>query len=773
MKTPLFWLFTILALTGDSPATGAEKSPRATVDWFASVEAAVPGKPFDLAIRFRMGEGWHIYWQNPGDAGLPPKVTWNLPPGFTVGELQFPVPKRHAAPGNIVTNILEDEAVLLATVTPPDSAEPGRVTLTADVVYFVCQDVCVRETTKLQMELPVRPKGTEPAPANEEVFVAARRALPGKTSKYVSIKPVVSTSEFTPGKSFDFVLTVDVAPGFHIQSHEPLQASLVKADLFLDRIPGLSLQEPVFPPGQRRPVKVLGQISEYAGQIAIRVPGKVDDEAPATPPRFGGVFTFQACNEQGNCFPPDALAFLLPPGEKAGGQQTGSVTDIQPSAPAATTAEEVGEGGLDTFLRRLGLFGQLLACFIYGLFINATPCVLPLLSVKVLGFVQQAHESRRKTAMLGLAFGAGVVLFFVVLGLLATAGTNVLQYPAANIALGSVVLAMALAMLGVFTLQMPTAAATLEAKINQEGIASSFGKGALAPVLGFACTGPLLAGAFGWATQQPKHIAILAFLAAGLGMASPYMLLGANPRWLSFLPRPGKWMITFERIMGFLLLAMVVWLVNPLVTQIGAAGLQWTLIFFVAVGMACWVWGRVELTMPAAQRFRLRGAAAAIVVLGGLLIYGWVYPLSAAVTRQQVALAGNAEESHEGENGIAWRRWSPEAVRQEVEAGAIVFVDFTAAYCTICKVNKKIAINTPEFRQKLEELKAVTFQGDFSLPDKRIDAELKKHNRPGVPLNLIYPAGKPDEPILLPTQLTKQLLLDKLDEAARTTRATN
>src|SRR5262249_49360137 len=112
----------------------------------------------------------------------------------------------------------------------------------------------------------------------------------------------------------------------------------------------------------------------------------------------------------------------------------------------------------------------------------------------------------------------------------------------------------------------------LEARIQQEGLVASFAKGAFAPVLGLACTGPLLAGAFAWASQQPRETAILAFSFMGLGMASPYMLLGANPGWLSFLPRPGMWMVTFERVMGFLLLAMVVKLIDPLIIQIGVAG---------------------------------------------------------------------------------------------------------------------------------------------------------------------------------------------------------
>ena len=226
-------------------------------------------------------------------------------------------------------------------------------------------------------------------------------------------------------------------------------------------------------------------------------------------------------------------------------------------------------------------------------------------------------------------------------------------------------------------------------------------------------------------------------------------------------------MITFERIMGFLLLGMVIWLIHPLITHIGAEGLEWTLGFFVAIAMACWILGKVSVIMPVAQRWRYRGTAAAMVILSGLLIYGFIYPLDEARVRIQsarlIAHSGTGDWSKE----IPWRLWSSQEVDKVVLSGKMVFVDFTAASCTVCKINKAVATNTPEARDKMRELGVVPFQGDFTTGNPDIFAVLQKHGRAGVPLNLIYPPGKPASPIVLRPQLTRQYLLDKFDEAYR------
>ncbi len=809
MRNLKFGHFVVTFCTALSVRSAPADEPVATkaiVTLVPSVAGVVPGKPFDVAIRFELESGWHIYWQNSGDSGLPPVVKWELPAGFSASELQYPAPKREVSPGHIVTNILKGTPALLIEIVPPGEVTIPTVTLAAKVAYLVCASNCIREEADVSIELPVRAAGDELVPANADVIARAKRALPKPTNKIIAISPVVTPDPLSPGSKFELALKVEIARGHHIQSNKPTLPSLVPADVFTERMLGIKYADGVYPPPKTRKDKYLGDLTEFAGTITIRIPGEVDRSREPGPIRLAGVFTFQACTDGGNCLPPDAISYSVPVGVVAAagalgkesaalatqradsgdktsadskepvGDKSDQIELVNPAIKAAIenldalapagTANGTG-GGIDGFLRRFGLVGLLFGCFLYGLFINATPCVLPVLSIKVLGFVQQAHESRKRTLVLGLAFGAGVMVFFVLLGLLAAAGTNILQFPEAVIGLGTVVMAMGLSMLGVFTLQLPAAATALEANINKEGPLSSFGKGALAPVLGFACTGPLLAGAFGWATQQPPTIAVMAFFFAGFGMASPYMLLGANPHWLSFLPKPGNWMIVFERIMGFLLLAMVIWLLHPLVVQIGSEGLEWTLVFLVFVGMACWVLGQVTFSMSAVKRWTYRAAAVALVVATGGVIYETIFPLSEAVAaaraeRDALANCANGESTDE----LPWRPWSEQAVEETVRSGKVAFVDFTAAYCTVCKVNKKVAINTKEVIEKLKKLGAVAFQGDFSTGDDAIFAELQRHGRAGVPLNLIYPPGKPDAPLTLEPNLSKEYLLEKLDEAA-------
>ena len=242
-------LFAARVPSAGQPVLGKNK---AVVDLVSSVEAIVPGQPFDLALRFRITEGWHIYWQNSGDSGQPPRVTWTLPAGFSAGDLQFPIPKRHLDPGNIKTNVLRYEPVLLVRMVPPQTVFENSVTLVGNVNYLVCEKLCLQEKASVTVELPVLPAGSEPRPANRELFEAARAALPKDSSKYVSIAPAASARELSPGEPFELILNIEVSRGHHIQSNTPSNPAFIKCDVFLERTPGVSICDHGYTPANKR-----------------------------------------------------------------------------------------------------------------------------------------------------------------------------------------------------------------------------------------------------------------------------------------------------------------------------------------------------------------------------------------------------------------------------------------------------------------------------------------------------------------------------------------
>jgi thiol:disulfide interchange protein DsbD len=780
-----------VAVSAAAPVLAADA--KGTVKLLSARSGVVPGQTLDLALAFELAEGWHIYWKNPGDSGGPPTVTWKLPDGFSVGPLGFPGPKRQVDDvGGIrlSTNILEGSPILTTQLTTPSPLDASEVTLEADVVWLICRELCVREKATVSLTLPVV---QEAQPANEAVFARAARSHPKPDGKgtYVTVSAEVRPPVVRVGEPADLLVRLRMDDAIHIQSDRPKVPGLIATDVFVDAPDRVKVGDTAYPDPLERQDRILGTLSEFAGGVTVQIPITVQSDFTGDEVKLAGVVLSQACNSRTNqCFPPEYVAWeararvegagAAPAEADAAGADSAARDELAVGVGLPASTEDAapepaayeGGGSVEQLLGRFGVVGLLIGCFLYGLGLNATPCVFPLLSIKVIGFVQQAQESRGRALLLATAFAAGVLLFFVILGFLAAQGVNILQNPVAVIALGAAVVVLALSLFSVYTLQAPSAAAKLEGSIRQEGMAASFGKGALAPVLGFACTGPFMAGMFGWAARQEAWLAFLAFLFAGVGMASPYVLLGANPKWMRFLPKPGNWMITFERLMGFLLLGMVLWLIYPLVHQIGATGLLWTLAFYIALALACWVLGRVDLSMSDARRWGYRLMAASIAALAAAVIYGWAYPIDDARAEQR-AIRAEIDALRSGMGGsaavtadrITWRPWSPEAVEQAVRSGKTVFVDFTAAYCTTCKQNKVLAIDTPNSRRKMQELGVVPFQGDYTDGDPRIRDILARHNRLGVPLNLIYPAGRTDAPLTLPVTLTEDLVLTKLQEA--------
>jgi thiol:disulfide interchange protein len=270
----------------------------------------------------------------------------------------------------------------------------------------------------------------------------------------------------------------------------------------------------------------------------------------------------------------------------------------------------------------------LLAGFLGGLILNIMPCVLPVISIKVLSFVQQAGEDPGRVFRLGLAFCAGIMVWFWAFGFLSTQGSLPWQYPEVVIALSAILFVFSLNLFGVFELALPgSAAGQLDALASKEGYGGAFMKGLLATLLGTACTAPFLAGAMAYALTQPAWIVYLVFSAAGLGMAAPYLVLSAKPGWLKFIPKPGMWMVTFKQATGFVLLGTVIWLLWILADQLDGKGVVWTVAFLGFLGLASWMLGKAKHNWSTGSHASLWAASVAVVLLGAWFCYFVMYDL--------------------------------------------------------------------------------------------------------------------------------------------------
>jgi thiol:disulfide interchange protein DsbD len=315
------------------------------------------------------------------------------------------------------------------------------------------------------------------------------------------------------------------------------------------------------------------------------------------------------------------------------------------------------------------------------------------------------------------------------------------------VALTALVTLVALNLFGVFEVTLGgramNAAGSLAA---QQGASGAFFNGVLATALATPCTAPFLGVALGFAFAQPAPIIVLMFLAVGLGLAAPYVVLSWQPAWLKFLPKPGTWMERFKVAMGFPMLATAFWLAS-LATSFYGDRTWWLGVFLVFLGAAAWVFG--EFFQRGSHQ---RGVAIFTTLL--LLFTGVAWPLEAGLRWRSPTsdTAGEKFLAHAPE-GYAWQRWSPEAVAKARAEGRPVIVDFTAKWCQTCNISVKPGLEAKGVVEKLAELNAVALVADYTRFPLEITDELERFNRRGVPLVLVYPRDAAKPPIVLPEPL--------------------
>jgi thiol:disulfide interchange protein len=406
-------------------------------------------------------------------------------------------------------------------------------------------------------------------------------------------------------------------------------------------------------------------------------------------------------------------------------------------------------------LARFLLFG-----FIGGFILNLMPCVLPVISLKIFGFVQQAGQSRARILRSGLAFIAGIFVWFIGLALVLIAiksagGQPVWAAQFTNpyfvLIMSAVVLVFALNLFGVFEINLPQwISRPAVAAESAHGNAGSFFQGVFATVLATPCTAPFLGTALGFAFTQSAAVILLMFGSIALGMSLPYFLLSAQPAWLKFLPRPGTWMLRVKQFMGFLLIATLLFLLSVLGAQRGVPALIWTCSFLLVLSVACWMKGAFITPLASVARRSIVLMLMILTPIGG----GWYF------IGVKFATAMPPSVSATSING--WEPFTPERLASELQQGHPVFIDFTAEWCITCKFNESTVLETDAVRSALAQRQIVKLKADWTNGDAAVTKLLKQFGRPGVPLYVLYPGGGV-QPYVFPELLTKNIVLQKLE----------
>lgn len=662
-------------------------------------------KEIGLGLHFRMKDGWKVYWRSAGDAGYPPKLDWSGSDNIDGVTISWPAPGRFQILG-FNTLGYRDEVVL--PLRARLKREGARTVARVGVDYLTCKEICIPIRENLELTLPAGP-----GPPSPEAHLISRflAKVPGPGAgvgltleRATLFGPVASNPD-------EAMLRVSVA------SAEPLTSP----DVFVEGPEGIIFSEPSV------------QVEEGGRKTILDVPVS------------GLRFAKRNLTDS-----PLTLTFVAPPlaAEFRATPTTGGV-DIPPNLSRALE----GDPAQSPFWAVIGL------ALLGGLILNLMPCVLPILSIKLLGAVGHGGRDSGPVRLSFLASAAGIQASFLVLaGALigakaagATVGWGVqFQSPWFLVAMTILVTLFACNLWGFFEIHAPRWAMDTGESVsaNRTGLTGNFLTGAFATLLATPCSAPFLGTAVGFALARGPAEIFVIFSALGIGLAMPYLMVSAFPRLVTKLPKPGRWMIILRRVLGFALAGTGIWLLSVLAAEIGWESSALVGGITAAIGTVLYLLSRSSPKPRAAL------ASVSLLTLMALLT------LQLSIQAAPQARVSGAQETLDG----LWRPFDEKAIPTLVAQGKTVFVDVTAEWCITCKANKRLALSDSSIVERLKEENVIAMQADWTLPDDRIAAYLARFGRYGIPFNAVYGPGAP-RGVTLPEILSKGGVLAAIDEA--------
>ena len=750
-------------------------------------------RPAQLQVTATIAPGWHIYSiTQPGGGPVKTRIKVTPSPDFQLlGDFQaLSEPRRHSEPlfDNVMVEEHSGEAIWQAPLKMAQGVDLKTLKIFGAVYAQACAESCIApqdyrfEATLAAGNAPLEPAVPASQPALRQPQAAAGVAEYRHPRVHATLRGRIEPAAVAPGGKARLLISVTPEPPYHVYAladRDPKIPGSKPTLIGLAPDAGLEFGRPkpsAAPIVHQDPQSPGGGQQFYDKAVTWTIDVQVAADAIPGDHEIRGAVGYQTCTDV-NCDLPAGTRFqgVLKVGGKAAasaplmfsetkyseasqlaaGNSTAFEADKTNTANSASAPEvqplrliELNSAGANSSL----LF-VVLSSLLGGALLNLMPCVLPVIGLKVLSFAQQGGQSRGRVLVLNLWYTAGLMLVFLVLATLASGAklklsdTNLAwgeQFSSTefNIAMSGLVFAMALSFLGVWEIPLPGFVGSGKATelAAQEGATGAFFKGVMSTILATPCSGPFLGPVFGFTLAQPAYITYLVFTCVGIGMASPYLLIGLFPSLVRWIPKPGMWMDTFKQLMGFVLLGTVVFLFTFLKKEY----LVPTFATLIGIWAGCWWIGRTPLTADLGKIFAawIQGAVAAGAI-------GW-FGFTMLVERPAI---------------LPWQQFSPGAPAKLASAGKTVMVDFSAEWCLSCKANLKFAINTEDVRQLVDANGVVPLLADWTDGSPEIKAALDSLHSNSIPVLAFYPAGHPEEVLVLRDLVTKGQVLDALKQA--------
>ena len=641
-------------------------------------------------LQFSLKPGWKVYWRSPGDAGFPPTIDWSRSGNLNTAALSWPVPERFSILG-FETLGYKNEVVLPIAIA---AAGAGTVELKAEVKYLACAEICIPMQASLALTLPDGPT----TPSRHAHLI----------NRYAAT---------VPGDGKAQGLSVESLSWRQVGERQMLRVTALGAqpftapDVFVEGALGLSYSKPTPVRGGDKRRAILDVVVNGVDDLNDAAGKTLDDR------------TFTVTVVDGRRAVERRLAAVA------------GVGDIPATSPARSFA------------------AILLFALLGGLILNLMPCVLPVLSLKLMSLVKLGGGEARHVRFGFLASAGGIVAAFMALAgalIAVKAGGGAIgwgiqfQQPAFLIAMTLLVAVFACNMWGFFEFRLPGAIADLGGSVGSANhLGSHFLQGAFATLLATPCSAPFLGTAVGFALAGGTGDILAVFAALGVGLALPYLAVALFPGFAKRLPAPGPWMIKLKVVLGLALAATGVWLLSVLTVSAGVNAAALVAAVAVIICAALYVAHK-----PGGRGLKISAPALAVAAVAAFAAPAWVPTASSEPTARD----------------HRWQAFDAAAIPRLLADGRVVFVDVTADWCITCLANKGLVLDRGEARQRLAEAGVVIMQADWTLPDDAIARYLASFGRYGIPFNVVYGPNAPDG-IVLPELLSTGAVLAALDRA--------